>query len=82
MIEFLFLYSLSFSALDIARWDLECEFNNTDHHTDLNGVDRLIVRRGQPFTVSLYLRSGAYQPGVSSLSCIVETGTQLYCNLC
>ncbi|KAM4612538.1 protein-glutamine gamma-glutamyltransferase 2 [Polymixia lowei] len=61
-------------ALDIARWDLECEFNNTDHRTDLNGVDRLIVRRGQPFTVNLHLRSGAYQPGASSLSCIVETG--------
>uniref|UniRef100_UPI003AAD8477 protein-glutamine gamma-glutamyltransferase 2 n=1 Tax=Centroberyx gerrardi TaxID=166262 RepID=UPI003AAD8477 len=61
-------------ALDIARWDLECEFNNTDHRTDLNGVNRLIVRRGQPFTVNLQLRSGEYQPGASSLACIVETG--------
>ncbi|XP_008407583.1 protein-glutamine gamma-glutamyltransferase 2 [Poecilia reticulata] len=63
-------------ALDIERWNLECLFNNTDHRTDLNGVDRLIVRRGQPFTISLYLRSGSYQPGISSLDCIAETGPQ------
>ncbi|XP_069567312.1 protein-glutamine gamma-glutamyltransferase 2 [Brachyistius frenatus] len=63
-------------ALDVDRWNLECQFNNTDHRTDLNGVDRLIVRRGQPFTISLYLRSGSYQPGVSSLDCVAETGPQ------
>uniref|UniRef100_A0A7N5ZRR8 Protein-glutamine gamma-glutamyltransferase 2 n=1 Tax=Anabas testudineus TaxID=64144 RepID=A0A7N5ZRR8_ANATE len=65
-----------FKALDIDRWDLECEFNNTDHRTDLNGVDRLIVRRGQVFTISLYLRSGNYQPGVGSLDLVAETGPQ------
>ncbi|XP_032369297.1 protein-glutamine gamma-glutamyltransferase 2 isoform X1 [Etheostoma spectabile] len=63
-------------ALDIDRWNLECEFNNTDHRTDLNGVDRLIVRRGQPFTISLYLRSGIYQPGDSFLDFVAETGPQ------
>uniref|UniRef100_A0A665T5I3 Protein-glutamine gamma-glutamyltransferase 2 n=1 Tax=Echeneis naucrates TaxID=173247 RepID=A0A665T5I3_ECHNA len=64
------------TSLDIDRWNLECDFNNTDHRTDLNGVDRLIVRRGQPFTISLYLRSASYQPGVSSLDCVAETGPQ------
>lgn len=63
-------------ALDIDRWNLECEFNNLDHRTDLNGTDRLIVRRGQQFTISLYLRSGSYQPGVSTLDCVAETGPQ------
>lgn len=63
-------------ALDIERWNLECEFNNTDHRTELNGTDRLIVRRGQPFCISLYLRSGTYQPGLSSLDCVAETGPQ------
>lgn len=62
--------------LDIERVVLECEINNTDHRTDLNGVDRLIVRRGQAFTVSLYLRSGEYQPGSSALTCVAETGPQ------
>ncbi|XP_063766824.1 protein-glutamine gamma-glutamyltransferase 2 [Eleginops maclovinus] len=65
-------------ALDIERWNLECEFNNTDHRTDLNGVDRLIVRRGQKFTISLYLRSGRFQPGVSSLDFVAETGPKPY----
>uniref|UniRef100_A0A8C6SUI2 Protein-glutamine gamma-glutamyltransferase 2 n=1 Tax=Neogobius melanostomus TaxID=47308 RepID=A0A8C6SUI2_9GOBI len=64
------------SALSIDRVSLECEFNNMDHRTDLNGVDRLIVRRGQPFSISLYLRSGGYQPGASSLTCVAETGPQ------
>uniref|UniRef100_A0A3Q2DV72 Protein-glutamine gamma-glutamyltransferase 2 n=1 Tax=Cyprinodon variegatus TaxID=28743 RepID=A0A3Q2DV72_CYPVA len=58
------------------KWNLECLFNNTDHRTDLNGVDQLIVRRGQPFSISLYLRSGSYQPGISSLDFIAETGPQ------
>lgn len=71
---FLFSFCCFFEDLDIERWNLEFEFNNADHRTDLNGVDRLIVRRGQPFTISLYLRSGNYQPGVSSLDCVAETG--------
>jgi hypothetical protein len=66
---------LLFSALDIATWDLECEFNNTDHRTELNGMDRLIVRRGQPFSIKLKLRYGEYQAGLSSLTCIAETGS-------
>lgn len=33
------------------------------------------MRRGQPFSISLYLRSGSYQPGVSSLDFVAETGT-------
>ncbi|KAI1890420.1 hypothetical protein AGOR_G00153530 [Albula goreensis] len=61
-------------ALDIGRWDLEYEFNNTAHRTDLNGLDRLVVRRGQTFTISLHLRSGSFQPGSSPFSIIVETG--------
>lgn len=66
-------------VLDIDRWDLECDFNNTDHRTDLNGVDRLIVRRGQVFTLRLYLRSGSYQPGISSLDLTAETGATVLC---
>uniref|UniRef100_A0A4W4HND4 Protein-glutamine gamma-glutamyltransferase 2 n=1 Tax=Electrophorus electricus TaxID=8005 RepID=A0A4W4HND4_ELEEL len=61
---------------DIGSWDLACEFNNMDHHTELNGTDRLIVRRGQPFTVSLSLRSGSYQPGTHQLCITADTGKQ------
>lgn len=62
-------------ALEITSWDLECELNNTDHRTELNGMDRLIVRRGQAFTIKLHLVSGSpQQPGLSSLICTAETG--------
>lgn len=60
--------------LDIERVSLECDFNNVDHRTDLNGTDRLIVRRGQAFSIRLYLRAGQYQPGSSSLTCVAQTG--------
>ncbi|XP_017335411.1 protein-glutamine gamma-glutamyltransferase 2 isoform X1 [Ictalurus punctatus] len=63
-------------ALDIGTWDLECEFNNTTHRTELNGTDRLIVRRGQPFTIKLNLRSGSYEPGVHQLHITAETGPE------
>ncbi|KAL0190209.1 hypothetical protein M9458_012907, partial [Cirrhinus mrigala] len=59
--------------LDISTWDLACQFNNTDHHTELNGTDRLIVRRGQAFTINLYLNSGSYQPGYTQLHITAET---------
>ncbi|KAJ0068974.1 hypothetical protein NL108_015739 [Boleophthalmus pectinirostris] len=63
--------------LNIERVSLECEFNNMDHRTDLNGVDRLIVRRGQAFTISLYLKPGSsYESGTSSLTCVAETGPE------
>lgn len=48
-----------------------------EHRTDLNGIDRLIVRRGQAFSIKLYLRSGSYQPGESALECVAETGAPL-----
>uniref|UniRef100_A0A8B9RM22 Protein-glutamine gamma-glutamyltransferase 2 n=1 Tax=Astyanax mexicanus TaxID=7994 RepID=A0A8B9RM22_ASTMX len=63
-------------TLDFGSWDLACEFNNTDHRTELNGTDRLIVRRGRPFTINLNLRSGSYQPGVNQLQITAETGPQ------
>ncbi|KAJ7999637.1 hypothetical protein DPEC_G00196470 [Dallia pectoralis] len=69
-------YAIMTEALDIGSWDLECEFNNTDHRTELNGAKCLIVRRGQPFTINVHLRSGVYQPGGSALDLTVETGPQ------
>ncbi|XP_076840804.1 protein-glutamine gamma-glutamyltransferase 2a isoform X2 [Brachyhypopomus gauderio] len=63
-------------ALEIESVDLECAVNNVEHHTELNGVDRLVVRRGQPFSVTLHLRPGTtFNPGVS-INLIVTTGPQ------
>ncbi|XP_037397446.1 protein-glutamine gamma-glutamyltransferase 2-like [Pygocentrus nattereri] len=38
------------AVLDV---DLQWERNNEDHHTDVFHEDRLIVRRGQPFVITL-----------------------------
>ncbi|XP_049915017.1 protein-glutamine gamma-glutamyltransferase 2-like [Epinephelus moara] len=35
--------------------DLRCEANNSEHHTSVISKNELIVRRGQPFTLSLTL---------------------------
>ncbi|MBN3282692.1 TGM2 glutamyltransferase, partial [Polyodon spathula] len=61
-------------ALDIERCELKSEINNFDHRTYLNGTDRLIVRRGQPFIITLHLRSGQFQPGATTFSFVIETG--------
>ncbi|KAL2103304.1 hypothetical protein ACEWY4_000172 [Coilia grayii] len=61
-------------ALDIEKCDLQCQENNTEHYTEENGVDRLIVRRGRPFSVLLHLRQGSHaQPG-TNVTLSVETG--------
>ncbi|MGH0177607.1 UNVERIFIED_CONTAM: hypothetical protein FKN15_005110 [Acipenser sinensis] len=66
------------AALDIERCELECEKNNFGHRTYLNCTDRLIVRRGQPFNITLHLRSGQFQPGVTTFSFVAETGDSVY----
>uniref|UniRef100_A0A7N6C264 Protein-glutamine gamma-glutamyltransferase 2 n=1 Tax=Anabas testudineus TaxID=64144 RepID=A0A7N6C264_ANATE len=40
------------------RCDLNIKNNNSSHHTDLNGEERLIVRRGEPFNIILHLKPG------------------------
>uniref|UniRef100_A0A8C8GXC1 Protein-glutamine gamma-glutamyltransferase 2 n=1 Tax=Oncorhynchus tshawytscha TaxID=74940 RepID=A0A8C8GXC1_ONCTS len=44
-------------------------------------VEQLIVRRGQPFTINLHLRSGGYKPGGSALNLTVETGNCVFTGL-
>ncbi|XP_051986628.1 protein-glutamine gamma-glutamyltransferase 2 [Xyrauchen texanus] len=38
---------------DVMKVDFRCLKNNTDHHTNEITVERLIIRRGQPFSVTL-----------------------------
>ncbi|KAM9836617.1 LOW QUALITY PROTEIN: protein-glutamine gamma-glutamyltransferase 2-like [Aulostomus maculatus] len=53
----------------IRKWDLHCQVNNTAHHTQ---EIQLIVRRGQPFLLSLEM-SQAFQT-FETLVLSVETG--------
>ncbi|KAM4563545.1 protein-glutamine gamma-glutamyltransferase 2-like [Odontesthes bonariensis] len=63
-------------VLDIERCDLNIKSNSSSHHTELYGEERLIVRRGQPFSVILHLSPGSkeFRLGETSFTFIVETG--------
>uniref|UniRef100_A0AAQ5XQ13 Protein-glutamine gamma-glutamyltransferase 2 n=1 Tax=Amphiprion ocellaris TaxID=80972 RepID=A0AAQ5XQ13_AMPOC len=63
-------------AVEIERCDLDVKTNSRKHHTELFGEERLIVRRGQPFTVILHLSPGSkeFTPGGTGFTLIVETG--------
>ncbi|RVE70317.1 hypothetical protein OJAV_G00063490 [Oryzias javanicus] len=60
----------------VDRCDLNIKSNNSSHHTELFGDERLIVRRGQPFSITLQLSSASKDINVTdtSLTFIVETG--------
>ncbi|XP_023256921.1 protein-glutamine gamma-glutamyltransferase 5-like [Seriola lalandi dorsalis] len=53
--------------------DLHSQTNNTEHHTSEISVDQLIVRRGQPFTVTLHLTQ-AFNHDLHHLNFTAETG--------
>ncbi|NP_001004647.1 protein-glutamine gamma-glutamyltransferase 2a [Danio rerio] len=61
-------------VVEIGSIDLACEVNNTNHHTHLNGVDRLIVRRGQTFTIHLHLKEGTHFQNGDNIKFIAQTG--------
>ncbi|XP_066527048.1 protein-glutamine gamma-glutamyltransferase 2a [Hoplias malabaricus] len=61
-------------VLEIERVDLSCSVNNAEHHTELNGVNRLIVRRGQPFTITVHLQPGSHIHNGLNINLIVNTG--------
>uniref|UniRef100_A0A3P8T3Q7 Protein-glutamine gamma-glutamyltransferase 2 n=1 Tax=Amphiprion percula TaxID=161767 RepID=A0A3P8T3Q7_AMPPE len=63
-------------AVEIERCDLDVKTNSRKHHTELFGEERLIVRRGQPFSVILHLSPGSkeFTPGGTGFTLIVETG--------
>ncbi|XP_040927643.1 protein-glutamine gamma-glutamyltransferase 2-like isoform X2 [Betta splendens] len=65
-------------VVEIERCDLSSEENNSSHRTELNGEERLIVRRGQAFNITLHLKAGSkdFQPGDSSFTFTAQTGPQ------
>uniref|UniRef100_A0A8C4ZJB8 Protein-glutamine gamma-glutamyltransferase 2 n=1 Tax=Gadus morhua TaxID=8049 RepID=A0A8C4ZJB8_GADMO len=67
-------------VLEFERCDLDIKSNKRSHHTEQNGEDRLIVRRGQPFSLVLHLKAGSpeFNPEETSFTLIVETGDAVY----
>ncbi|PKU34345.1 hypothetical protein llap_15351 [Limosa lapponica baueri] len=64
---------LSSSDLVLETWDLQCERNGREHRTAQMGCQQLVVRRGQPFTITLHFSGRSYEEGVDKLAFNVET---------
>lgn len=64
------------TALELERCDFNIGRNNSNHHTELFGEDRLIVRRGQRFDLTLHRKpdSGKFALDDNSFSLIAKTG--------
>lgn len=54
--------------------DLQCERNGREHRTAEMGSQQLVVRRGQPFTITMTFAGRGYEEGVDKLAFDVETG--------
>ena len=65
---------LPFAGLEVALTDLQSTWNNVRHHTDEISSDRLLVRRGQAFNITLYFRNRGFQPGLDNIIFVAETG--------
>uniref|UniRef100_A0A8C0CHW9 Transglutaminase 5 n=1 Tax=Balaenoptera musculus TaxID=9771 RepID=A0A8C0CHW9_BALMU len=59
---------------EVALIDLQSSWNNVQNHTEEISSDRLLVRRGQAFNVTLYFRNRACQPGLDNIIFLAETG--------
>ncbi|XP_004609842.2 protein-glutamine gamma-glutamyltransferase 5 [Sorex araneus] len=61
-------------GLEVALTDLQSSRNNLRHHTEEISSERLLVRRGQAFNITLYFRTRGFQPGLDNIIFVVETG--------
>lgn len=70
------------TGLEVALTDLQSSRNNVLHHTEEISVDRLVVRRGQAFNITLYFKNRGFQPGIDSIIFVAETGEGLAHEMC
>uniref|UniRef100_A0A8C6EBJ6 Protein 4.2 n=1 Tax=Microcebus murinus TaxID=30608 RepID=A0A8C6EBJ6_MICMU len=65
-------------ALGIKSCDFQAARNNEEHHTRAISSQRLIVRRGQPFTIILHFRVPvrAFLPALKKVNLVAQTGEQ------
>ncbi|NXG51635.1 EPB42 protein, partial [Psilopogon haemacephalus] len=64
------------TGLSIKKCDLKITTNNSNHHTEEISTERLILRRGQPFTITLHFSSPvhSYLQQLKKASLTVQTG--------
>uniref|UniRef100_A0A8C6DVB6 protein-glutamine gamma-glutamyltransferase n=1 Tax=Moschus moschiferus TaxID=68415 RepID=A0A8C6DVB6_MOSMO len=65
-------------GLEVALTDLQSSWNNAQHHTEEISSNRLLVRRGQAFSITLYFRNRAFQPGLDNIIFVIETEDAVY----
>lgn len=67
------------AAFDIESCDLNIKENSSSHHTGFFGEERLVVRRGQPFTIVLQVKPNGskFRLDDTSFSLVAETGKSL-----
>ncbi|XP_004687926.1 PREDICTED: protein-glutamine gamma-glutamyltransferase 5 isoform X2 [Condylura cristata] len=65
-------------GLEVVLTDLQSSLNNILHHTEEISSERLIVRRGQAFSITLYFRNRGFQPGLDNIIFVAETGDAVY----
>lgn len=61
--------------LILERCDLELDANGRDHHTADLCQERLVLRRGQHFRITLHFEGRGYEAGVDSFIFSAETGS-------
>ncbi|MEE6513868.1 hypothetical protein FKM82_021706 [Ascaphus truei] len=61
-------------AVEVAFSDFQSKNNNHLHHTQEISDRRLIIRRGQPFSIILHFKTGAFHQGKDNIVFITETG--------
>ncbi|KAL7844948.1 hypothetical protein SRHO_G00234880 [Serrasalmus rhombeus] len=67
------MYSACRSELHVHKVQLHCTENNKKHRTDDIAVNRLIVRRGQPFQLTFHAEQ-AFRPKQDFFQLVVQTG--------
>lgn len=58
----------------MALTDFQSSWNNVRHRTEEISSNRLLVRRGQAFNITLFFRNRAFQPGLDNIIFVTETG--------
>ena len=69
-------FFLSTTGLGIKSCDFQAARNNAEHHTNDISSQRLIVRRGQPFTISLHFQAPVHTflRALKKVALIAQTG--------